>query len=68
MVTPGDLVKAGAPVAVIESMKMETTIRAPAAGRVSEVLVAPNTQVDAGAPLVQLELAQLTRMFHQELD
>ena len=42
-------------VAVVESMKLETALRAPVAGRVREVLVAPNTQVEGGTKLVRLE-------------
>ena len=54
-VTAGDEVAAGATVAVIESMKMETAIPAPSAGRVRSLLVGPNEQVDAGTALVQLD-------------
>lgn len=54
-VTPGDEVAAGAPVAVLESMKMETMVPAPFAGRLRELLVAPNDQVEAGQPLLRLE-------------
>ena len=43
--------------AVLEAMKMEVVIGAPFGGRVSEVLVAPNVQVEAGAPLLRLEPA-----------
>ncbi|MCY7366468.1 MAG: ATP-grasp domain-containing protein, partial [Frankiaceae bacterium] len=53
----GQDVEAGATVAVLESMKMETAVRAPYAGRVREVLVAVNSQVDAGAPLLRLDRA-----------
>jgi len=52
---PGDDVEAGATIAVLESMKMETAVRAPRAGRVREVLAAVNSQVDAGAPLLRLD-------------
>ncbi|MGD0083769.1 MAG: biotin carboxylase N-terminal domain-containing protein [Acidimicrobiales bacterium] len=51
-VKAGDDVKAGATIAVLESMKMETVVPAPRAGRVREVLAAVNSQVDAGAPLL----------------
>jgi acetyl/propionyl-CoA carboxylase alpha subunit/acetyl-CoA carboxylase carboxyltransferase component len=51
----GDEVDAGAPVAVLESMKMETVLSAPFAGRVVELLVSGNVQLDAGAPVVRLE-------------
>ena len=51
----GESVAAGDPVAVLESMKMETTVAAPFDGVVTEVLVAGNVQVDAGAPLLRVE-------------
>ena len=51
----GDEVAAGAPVVVLESMKMETTVSAPFDGVVTEILVAGNVQVDAGAPLIRVE-------------
>ncbi|SDY00043.1 Acetyl/propionyl-CoA carboxylase, alpha subunit [Modestobacter sp. DSM 44400] len=54
-VQAGQEVEAGQAVAVLESMKMETAVRAPFAGRVREVLVAANAQVDAGAALLDLE-------------
>ena len=38
-------------------MKLETALRAPFAGRVREVLVAANTQVEGGTKLVRLEPA-----------
>ncbi len=54
-VAPGDEVAAGDVVAVVESMKLETALRAPLAGRVREILVAPNTQVEGGTKLIRLE-------------
>ena len=54
-VKQGDEVEAGATVAVLESMKMETAVRAPSAGVVREVLAVVNSQVDAGAPLLRLD-------------
>ena len=56
-VAAGDTVAAGDPVAVVESMKLETALRAPFAGRVREVLVAVNTQVEGGTTLLRLEPA-----------
>jgi len=50
-----DLVDAGAPVLVLESMKMETVLRAPFAAKVRELLVMTGSQVETGAPLVRLE-------------
>ena len=54
-VAPGDKVAVGDPLAVLESMKMETAVRATFPGRVRSVAVGPNVQVDAGDPLLQLE-------------
>jgi acetyl/propionyl-CoA carboxylase alpha subunit/acetyl-CoA carboxylase carboxyltransferase component len=54
-VAEGDEVGAGDVVAVLESMKMESSLIAPRAGRVRRVLVGPNTQVPARAPLVQID-------------
>ena len=54
---PGDVVAAGDRLAVVEAMKMEIAINAPLAGRVGDVFVARNVQVDAGAPLVRIEPA-----------
>ena len=51
----GDEVAAGAPVLVLESMKMETVLNAPFAGRIRELLVSTGSQVETGAPLVRLE-------------
>jgi acetyl/propionyl-CoA carboxylase alpha subunit/acetyl-CoA carboxylase carboxyltransferase component len=51
----GDLVEAGASVIVLESMKMETVIHAPFAGRVREILVKTGSQVENGAPLLRIE-------------
>jgi acetyl/propionyl-CoA carboxylase alpha subunit/acetyl-CoA carboxylase carboxyltransferase component len=54
-VSEGDEVQAGDVVAVTESMKMETSLTAPVAGRVREVLVSANVQVPGGRPLVQID-------------
>ena len=51
----GEEVVAGAPVLVLESMKMETVLPAPFPARVKELLVATGSQVETGAPLVRLE-------------
>jgi acyl-CoA carboxylase subunit alpha len=45
---PGDRVAAGQPVLVIEAMKMEHTITAPAAGVLAELRVGPGQQVNGG--------------------
>jgi len=54
-VTAGEDVEAGATIAVLESMKLQTAVKAPRSGRVREVLARVNTQVDAGAPLLRLD-------------
>jgi acetyl/propionyl-CoA carboxylase alpha subunit/acetyl-CoA carboxylase carboxyltransferase component len=54
-VAAGDEVAEGDVVAVVESMKLETSLRAPAAGRVAEVFADVNTQVESGAKLLRIE-------------
>jgi biotin carboxyl carrier protein len=54
-VSPGDEVEAGQQVAVIESMKMQTEIKAPRAGVVDRVPVAVGDSFEQGASLVTLE-------------
>ncbi|WP_439679237.1 carboxyl transferase domain-containing protein [Embleya sp. MST-111070] len=51
----GDEVEAGAPVLVLESMKMETVLRAPFRARLKECSVSVGSQVETGAPLLRLE-------------
>ncbi|HWC78444.1 MAG TPA: carboxyl transferase domain-containing protein [Pseudonocardiaceae bacterium] len=51
----GDEVEAGAPVLVLESMKMETVLRAPFHARLREIVVSVGSQVGTGAPLLRLE-------------
>jgi 3-methylcrotonyl-CoA carboxylase alpha subunit len=51
----GDKVKAGQALAVMEAMKMEHTVAAPADGTVAELLYAPGDQVHEGAPLLRLQ-------------
>jgi propionyl-CoA carboxylase alpha chain len=50
-VGPGDRVAMGAPILVLEAMKMEHAVTAPAAGVVEAVHVEKGRQVDAGAVL-----------------
>jgi len=54
-VSPGDTVEAGDVVAVVEAMKMESSLTAPFRGRVKQVYVGENVHVGAQAPLVALE-------------
>lgn len=51
----GDEAEAGAPLLVVESMKMETVLRAPFRCRVRELVVSVGSQVEAGARLLRLE-------------
>ncbi|MFP5370784.1 MAG: biotin/lipoyl-containing protein, partial [Actinomycetes bacterium] len=53
----GEDVEAGQTIVVLESVKMETAVRAPVAGRVREILAGVNAQVDAGAALLRLDPA-----------
>ncbi|QGZ56263.1 acetyl/propionyl/methylcrotonyl-CoA carboxylase subunit alpha [Paraburkholderia acidiphila] len=57
LVEPGAVVEKGAPLIVMEAMKMEHTIGAPAAGKVTEVLYGVGDQVADGAQLLVLEAA-----------
>jgi 3-methylcrotonyl-CoA carboxylase alpha subunit len=54
-VKAGDAVKKGQALAVMEAMKMEHTIAAPADGTVAELLYEPGDQVAEGAELLRLE-------------
>ena len=54
-VAVGDEVPAGAPVLVLESMKMETVVVAPFAARVRSLLVTAGGQVETGMPMIRLE-------------
>ena len=54
-VVAGDKVEAGAPVVILEAMKMEHVVTAPAAGVVAEVAVQAGQAVDAGAELARVD-------------
>ncbi|MET9019149.1 carboxyl transferase domain-containing protein [Actinopolymorpha sp. NPDC004070] len=54
-VAVGAEVEAGAPVLVLESMKMETVLYAPFRATVRELLVSAGSQVETSAPLLRLE-------------
>ena len=51
----GDAVVAGTPVVVLEAMKMEHTVGAPADGVVTSILVTEGQQVDSGAVLAVVQ-------------
>jgi 3-methylcrotonyl-CoA carboxylase alpha subunit len=52
----GDSVQKGQPLAVMEAMKMEHTIAAPADGVVQELLYAPGDQVTEGSELLKIAI------------
>ncbi len=54
-VKPGDTVAVGDRLAVLEAMKMEMQVVAPFSGKVRQVMIIPNVQVDTGAPLLQID-------------
>lgn len=54
-VKPGDTVKEGDPLVVLEAMKMENELHAPRDGKVAAVLVEAGSQVERGQLLVALE-------------
>jgi len=54
-VEPGAKVKRGEPLLILEAMKMEHTITAPADGTVREIHYASGEQVVEGAQLLRLE-------------
>lgn len=55
LVTPGQVVKQGEPLAVTEAMKMEHTLTSPQDGTVSSILCAVGDQVAEGAELLRIE-------------
>jgi len=59
-VTPGQRVAAGAPLIVVEAMKMENELRASRPGVVEGIHVTPGTPVEKGAVLVTLVAAEST--------
>jgi len=58
LVKPGEAVKKGQPLAVLEAMKMEHTLSAPADAKVASVEVSQGDQVNDGAIVVRFETAK----------
>ena len=56
-VAVGDSVEAGAPVVIMEAMKMQNELTTPVGGIVKEIRVAPSETVDSQIPLVLIEKA-----------
>jgi acyl-CoA carboxylase subunit alpha len=55
LIDAGDAVRAGQPLVVVEAMKMEHQVVAPADGTVATIHVTPGQQVDTGEVLLQME-------------
>ena len=55
LVQPGDEVKEGQPVVIVEAMKMEAEIVSPATGRIKEIRVVAGKQVQSGQALIVVE-------------
>jgi biotin carboxyl carrier protein len=55
LVSPGDVVSAGQVLVLLEAMKMELAVHAPADGTVSAVHVSGGELVRAGQPLAEVE-------------
>ena len=55
VVTEGERVEAGQPLAVVEAMKMEAPITAPAAGTVGRLVIAEPRQAEGGDLLLVLD-------------
>ena len=59
-VAVGDVVNEGAPLVVVEAMKMEHTVRAPGRGTVTAVSTTAGTRVPLDAVLVELQLEEVS--------
>ncbi len=59
-VSEGDQIQAGAPLLILEAMKMETEISAPVTGRVATVAVTDGATVAVGDLLVDIEPSEDT--------
>jgi biotin carboxyl carrier protein len=55
LVAPGDEVKAGQGIIVVEAMKMENEVKAPKAGKVVEVKVVAGQAVEKGQLMIVIE-------------
>jgi biotin carboxyl carrier protein len=54
-VAPGQKIEAGAPVVIVEAMKMQNEISSVCGGTVKEVLVRPGDTVDSNQKLVLID-------------
>lgn len=53
-VKPGDKVKSGSPIVVLQAMKMEIPVEAEVSGQVKEILVEPGQEVEAGSVVARI--------------
>lgn len=61
-VKPGDEVKSGQTLVILEAMKMESEIHAPCSGTVKEIMVDKNQSVQEGQKLMELEPKESKQM------
>jgi biotin carboxyl carrier protein len=57
LVKPGDPVKKGQPILVIEAMKMENELKSPIDGVVADVMVTEAQPVESGTKLIRIGAA-----------
>lgn len=55
LVRPGEVVKAGQPLVLLESMKMQMEVKSPTNGVIEALFVQPAAQVEKGARLVSIQ-------------
>lgn len=55
LIGPGDVVAAGAPLIILEAMKMEIRITAPAAGTITAINCVVGDVVERGQPLIEMD-------------
>ncbi len=68
LVKPGDTVRAGDVVVILEVMKMEHEVRAAIAGRITEILFAPGEMVDADEVLlISEQMSDISRGLEAEM-
>jgi pyruvate/2-oxoglutarate dehydrogenase complex dihydrolipoamide acyltransferase (E2) component len=54
LVSVGDTVTEGQPIAVIETEKVDTELESPGAGTITELLVQPGDSADVGAVIARM--------------
>ena len=56
LVKEGDQVEEGTPLLIMEAMKMENEMKAPASAKIKKILVATGDNVETGAKLIEFDL------------